>query len=149
MVWCGNGAPSTLAGLPQPAGCLLTGPESPRQTPRFALAGVCRCSVHIAIRDSEQRAQAGTLRIFGVTSVPALPNSKVARKKHRRPQGDKQTKGRLFKFEIYLEIKVGFTESKTLSPHAVCPEKPLKQQAVASVLATLTPEPPGCRNGEQ
>ena len=99
--------------------------------------------------DSEQRAQAGTLRTFGVTSVPALPNSKVEREKHRRPQGDKQTKGRLYKFEIYLEIKVGFTESKTLSPHAVCPEKPLKQQAVASVLATLTPEPPGCENGER
>ena len=93
--------------------------------------------------------KAGTLETFGVTSVPALPNTKVEEKKHRCPQGDKQTKGKLFKFEIYLEIKVGFTESKTLSPHAVRPEKPLKQQTVASVLATLTPKPPGRENGEQ
>lgn len=126
-----------------------TGPESHRQTPRFALAGVCHCRVHISIGDSEQRARAGTLRTFGGTSVPALPSSKVERKKHRRPQGDKQTKGRLFKFEIHLEIKVGFTKSKTLSPRAVCPEKPRKQQTVASVLAALKPEPPGCGNGEQ
>lgn len=93
--------------------------------------------------------KAGTLETFGVTSVPALPNTKVEEKKHRCPQGDKQTKGKLFKFEIYLEIKVGFTESKTLSPHAVYPEKPLKQQTVASVLETLTPKPPGRENGEQ
>lgn len=69
--------------------------------------------------------KAGTLESFGVTFVPVLQNSKVEEKKHRSPQGDKWTKENLFKFKIYLEIKVSFYQDKKrkLSLCAVCQEK--------------------------
>lgn len=56
--------------------------------------------------------EAGHLESFGVTFVPVLLKSKVEEKKHRCPQGDKQTKGNLFKPKIDLEIQVGFHRAK-------------------------------------
>lgn len=128
----GNGAPSTLAGLPYLPAAFSHWPWIPADGRSVCPGrhGSVPC-VYFHLRfwaaGPGMLPKAGPLKTFGVTSVPTLPNSKVEEKKHRHPQGDKQTKGKLFKFEIYLEIKVGFTESKTLSPLAVCPEKPLKQ----------------------
>lgn len=71
--------------------------------------------------------QASTLESFSVIFVPVLQSSKVEEKKHRSPQGDKQTKEILLTFKIYLEIKVGFHQAKkNFSPQAACQEKPPK-----------------------
>lgn len=64
--------------------------------------------------------QASALESFGVIFVLVLQNNKVEEKKHRSPQGDKQTKEILLKFKIYLEIKVGFHQAKTLKPLSPC-----------------------------
>lgn len=64
--------------------------------------------------------QASTLESFAVIFVLVLQNNKVEEKKHRSPQGDKQTKEILLKCKIYLEIKVGFHQAKTLKPLSPC-----------------------------
>lgn len=58
----------------------------------------------------------GSLENWGVPFVPVLLNSKVEEKKHRRPLGDKCTKGNLFKFKVYLEINGSFHQAKKPLP---------------------------------
>lgn len=53
---------------------------------------------------------------FWCPFVLVLQNSKAEEKKHRSPQGDKQTKETLLTFKIYLEIKVGFHHAKKKHP---------------------------------
>lgn len=82
--------------------------------------------------------KAGTLESFGVTSIPVLQNSKVEEKKCRSPQGDKQTKENLFKFKIYLEIKVSFHQDKKEISLLVLPVK--KSHLSQVIVAFENPE---------
>jgi len=70
--------------------------------------------------------KAGNLESFGVTFVPVLLKSKVEEKKHRCPQGDKQTKGNFFKLKIYLEIQVSFHRAKKPLSSCCLPKKATK-----------------------
>lgn len=70
--------------------------------------------------------KAGLLESSGVTFVPVLLKSKVQEKKHRCPQGDKQTEGNLFELKIYLEIQVGFHCAKNPLSSCCLPRRATK-----------------------
>lgn len=103
---------------PLPAGCLSHTDPEPHVTDALVCSGgrmTVPCG-HFHLRlwtaGPGKLPKAGTLEHFGVTFVLVLLNSKVEEKKHRSPRGEKQTKGKLLKFEIYLEIKKDFHQSQ-------------------------------------
>lgn len=88
---------------------------------------------------------AGTLESFHVTFILVLLNSKVEEKKHRSPQGDKQTKGNLFKFKINLEIKVGFHQAKKTSLLTLPVQKSHQRKVMIKfILGTIKSKLPIC-----
>ena len=117
LVWK-RGSVNLVGRAPLPAGCLShTDPESHVTDALVCSGGLVTVPCgHFHLRFSTagpgKLPKAGTLEHFGVTFVPVLLNSKVEEKKHRSPRGEKQTKGKLFKFEIYLAIKIDFHQAE-------------------------------------